>query len=197
MNRGSRGVCTGDKSAAEGFDDRFLVLAVQRRDESAFEALYRRHASAVFAVTVRELGDADLAGELTQLAFIRLWERAATIRVESRVRAWLIMVAHNAAIDVARQRRNTTTLEAAPVTISPDRADDGALKAQRSTAVRAALDTLPAEQRQAVEMAYFGGLTQTEIAQILREPLGTVKGRIRLAMRKLRSALGPFQEEFA
>jgi RNA polymerase sigma-70 factor (ECF subfamily) len=185
-------------SSADHEDDADLVRAVQRRNGTAFDILYRRHATAVYAVVVRELRDAAQADDLTQLAFTRLWERASTIHPEVvRLRAWLVRVAHNAAIDTARRARPTATLDEVAMIPSPDRADEPAMYAERSSAVRAALDRLPDDQRRAVELAYFGGLTQTEIADVLEEPLGTVKGRIRLAMRKLRESLEPFQEEYA
>lgn len=198
MIRRSLGPRIVEAVEARGIDDASLIRAVQRRDESAFETLYRRHATAVYAVTVREVHDADVASELTHVAFVRMWERAATIRTESlRLRPWLIMVARNAGMDMARRRKPVAALEEVPVAIAPDRAEDEALQAERSTAVRLALEALPTEQWLVVELAYFGGLTQSEIAETLSEPLGTVKSRIRLAMQKMRDALGPFREEFA
>jgi RNA polymerase sigma-70 factor, ECF subfamily len=170
-------------------DSELLVLLAQRRSD-AFEELYRRHAPAVTAAMRRLLRDSELAAEVTQVAFMRLWDRYADDR-GGRLRAWLVRVAHNAAIDRLRIKRVST----APLTEAVDRAaealgpDEEVITKERKNDVRAALRALPNVQRDAIELAYFGGLSQNDIAQITGEPLGTVKGRIRLGMQRLRALM--------
>jgi RNA polymerase sigma-70 factor (ECF subfamily) len=166
-----------------------LALLAHRRPD-AFEELYRRHAPAVTATMRRLFRDSELAAEVTQVAFMRLWERYADDH-RGRLRAWLVRVAHNAAIDRLRIKSVSTL----PLTEDVDRAaellgpDEEVIMKERKNDVRAALRALPNLQRDAIELSYFGGLSQTDIAEITGEPLGTVKGRIRLGMQRLRAIM--------
>ncbi len=157
-----------------------LLERVARRCTDAFEELYRRHAPVVNAFGRRLFGDPELAAEATQVAFMRLWDRAHLMERQSRLRAWLITVAHNAAVD--RRRRTSFS------TITSDPADEVA-RSEQEHDVRAALRALPIEQRTVIELSYFCGLSQTEMARLIGVPLGTIKGRIRLAMRRLKTLL--------
>ena len=183
--------------AVSEIDDVTLMMGVQRRDEAAFEMLYRRHARAVHAVIYRSVHDLVLADDITQTAFFRLWERSKTINVVGlRLRPWLVSVALNAIVDHTRRSRPTVALDDVPHPASPERAEQRAVEMERRDVLHAALSGLPEDQRQAINLAYFGGLTQAEIAEVLNQPLGTIKGRIRLAMQKLRNVLGPLGESY-
>ena len=174
----------------EATDEELLALVAGRRPD-AFEELYRRHAPAVNALGRRLFGDPEVAAEVTQVAFMRLWDRAHLMDRESRLRAWLTTVAHNAGVDRQRRKRLSTIplVEAHDrATESLDPADEAIMKEQKHD-VRTALRALPSEQRNAIELSYFGGLTQTEIARLTGEPLGTIKGRIRLGMQRLRTLM--------
>lgn len=177
------------------------MLAVTARDESAFAVIYERYVDLVYSAAVRVLGDAQLAEDATQDVFVRLWRRPETFVAErGRFLSWLMSVSRNRAVDELRargRRRKREGLalaetEEGQVQDEPGREDDPARAAQlheEQRAVRRALAELPAEQKLALELAYFGGLTQQEIAVTLHEPLGTVKTRIRLGMQKLRRLL--------
>jgi RNA polymerase sigma-70 factor, ECF subfamily len=172
-------------------NDQELLELVARRRVDAFEELYRRHAPAVNALARRTFVDPELAAEVTHVAFMRLWDRAHLMHRESRLRAWLTTVAHNAGSD-RRRRKHLATMplvearDFASAAIGPD---DEAIMTESKREVRAALRQLPLEQRKAIELAYFGELSQTEIAQLTGDPLGTVKGRIRLGMQRLRTLM--------
>lgn len=181
--------------------DEALMLAVTARDDTAFAALYDRYVDLVYSAAVRVLGDAQLAEDATQDVFVRLWRRPETFVAErGRFLSWLMSVARNRAVDELRARgrrrkREGIALadtEEAHINDTP-RTDEDPLRAaqlhEEQRAVRRALCELPAEQKLALELAYFGGLTQQEISVTLHEPLGTVKTRIRLGMQKLRRSL--------
>lgn len=181
---------------AELDDEALLRLVVIRRAD-AFDELYRRHAFAVAAVAARASRNRSDADEATQSAFLALWRRAPSVVVRgASLRAWLVTVGRNAAIDRARGARPVHALDASHETIpaSEPGPEDSAMQRDTSRSVRAALEALDPDQRSVVELAYFGGLSQTEIAVTTGVPLGTVKGRIRLAMRHLRRALSPAEE---
>ncbi len=164
----------------------------------ALEGLYDRYSSLVFSVAVRVLNDRQLAEDVTQEVFLRLWRRPGSYDPErSRFRSWLMSVTRNRSIDerrrvVRRLRLEEREDDAAPDPPGPERFHDPQLEAELAEdrrAVREALTRLPPPQREVIELAYFGGLTQVEIAALTREPLGTVKTRIRLGIQKLRVAL--------
>lgn len=168
--------------------DEALLRRIVVRDETAFHLAYRRHAAAVMAIAYRVLRDRDAAAEITQQTFLRLWDRASTLDArEGRLRPWLLLVARNAAIDVGRRKRlGSAALERrAPRADEPDIADTVVERTQ-ARATRDLLAILSDEQRAIVELAYFGGLTQMEIAATLNLPLGTIKSRLRLALKHLR-----------
>ncbi len=166
------------------------------RDVAALDALYGRHARPTFALALKLLGDRELAEEVVQESFLKLWQRShAFDRQRGRLLPWLLGVAHHRAVDTLRHRqvesRHRVHDDSADV---QDRGADvdpelQALDSQRAEAVALALARLPRTQRQALELAYFRGLTQSEIAAHLDQPLGTVKTRIRLAMQKLRASV--------
>ncbi len=171
--------------------DETLLRRVAQRDETAFHLIYRRHATAVMAVAYRILGDRETAAETTQITFLRLWHRASTLEPrEGRLRPWLLSVARNAAIDHERHRRRGIAAFGALFTSLPE-ADPAETVIARARARETddLLATLSPEQRAVVELAYFGELTQTEIAATLGVPLGTVKSRLRLGLGHLRTLL--------
>jgi RNA polymerase sigma-70 factor, ECF subfamily len=174
----------------EATDGELVVLVAERHAE-AFEELYRRHAPAVNAISRRLFGDFELAAEVTQVAFMRLWDRAHLVDGEGRLRSWLVTVAHNAAVDRRRRKRFSTTplVEALDRVAESPGPDDEAIMNERKHDIRAALRALPTAQRSAIELSYFGGLSQSEIAELTGEPLGTVKGRMRLGMQRLRALM--------
>lgn len=174
------------------------MLAIVQHDEAAFSLLYDRYSGLVYSTCLRVLADAQLAQDTTQEVFVRLWRKPeAFVASRGRLLSWLMSVARNRAVDELRargrrQRREDPGADDALVAVADAGAIDplGAVQAEEQRGrVRAALAELPAEQRQALELAYFGGLTQQEIALQLHEPLGTIKTRVRLAMQKLRRAL--------
>ncbi len=178
-------------------DDELLMQRVVGRDAEAFARLYDRHADLIYSVALRVLADPALAQDAAQDVFLRLW-RTPTAYDPARGRfvSWLVSVARNRAVDEVRmrgRRRLREMGENASLDDPPDaRAEDPQLAVQVQAdrlAVRRALALLPDEQRTAIELAYFSGLTQQEIAERLGQPLGTIKTRTRLAMRKLRAAL--------
>jgi RNA polymerase sigma-70 factor (ECF subfamily) len=177
--------------------DEELVRLVRGRDERAFELLYYRYADLVYSVALRILADPGLAQDVAQEVFLRLWRAPDSYDVaRGRFSNWLMSVARNRAVDEVRMRGRRRLREVTPTAMVEDppdgQAPDPATAAQvevEAAAVRRALRALPQEQRLALELAYFGGMTQQEIAQALGQPLGTVKTRTRLAMKKLRHAL--------
>ncbi|HVA38827.1 MAG TPA: sigma-70 family RNA polymerase sigma factor [Candidatus Dormibacteraeota bacterium] len=185
----------------EGYGDETLLALVARRDAVAFETLYRRHAGLARLLILRILGDVEDAEESLQEAFSRVWLRADSYRpTGAGPRAWIVAIARNSALDRLRRRNvrpRTESLDGAPVPLA-EVADDPAeasVRAEIGRRVQAALRDLSEEQREALELAYFSGLTQREIAERTRSPLGTVKSRMRLAMRHLRDRLEPLMAE--
>lgn len=179
------------------FDDEALLRLVVLAQEQALGALYDRYGRLVYSMALNVTGDPGLAEEITQDVFLRVWNKAETYRAEQgKVITWLSSIARYRAIDLLRRRSirpegNLASWVEEVGLKQPDSVDVEAEieMAQRRYRVRWAMAQLPPEQRQALAYAYFQGYSHSEIAKRLREPLGTVKTRIRLAMQKLRQLL--------
>jgi len=176
-------------------DDSVLIGLVARRDEAALSVLYDRYNRLVFSLALRVVGERALAEEIVLDSFWSVW-RAADSFVADRGRfvAWLMSVARHRAIDELRRLNvrpegNSVELDDALKMPHADQLEEIVDLHQRRDLVRSVLAQLPGPQRQALEMAYFGGLTQQEIADKTATPLGTVKTRMRLGMLKLRDEL--------
>jgi RNA polymerase sigma-70 factor (ECF subfamily) len=178
--------------------DEALLRLVGVRHTGAFDELYRRHAAAVAAVAARLVPDRADADEATQRAFMTLWNRAASLDVRGgSLRPWLVTVGRNAALDRLRRVRPTVATDATHERIPATDAGPEETVVQRDVRrnIEHALEALDPDQRAVVELAYFGGLSQTQISAQTGVPLGTVKSRVRLAMRHLRRMLEPVMEE--
>ncbi len=178
-------------------DDAVLIALVAQRDEMALAELYDRYSRLVYSVALRVVGQRQLAEEITLDAFQNVWRAAASFRQDrGRFVTWLMSVTRHRAIDELRRlgvrpEGSSVALEQEIDAILPrsDSVEDLVSLQQRREAVRRALAELPEAQRRALELAYFGGLTQQEIAERLDVPLGTIKTRMRMGMQKLRRAL--------
>ena len=181
---------------AERVEDADLVQGVRRRDREAFALLYDRYASAVNGMALMVLRDPNLAEDVTHDVFLRLWQRPETYEAtRGRFAPWLMQVARNRAIDVRRRRRVQPALavddEIARWALDPDPDPaEQVITRQVRRQVREALAELAPDQRRLLELAYFGGMSQSQIAASLERPLGTVKSQIRTAMRRLAGRLG-------
>jgi RNA polymerase sigma-70 factor (ECF subfamily) len=164
------------------------VSAIRSGDENAMAALYDRYSSIVYSVALRVLGDTYAAEDVLQEVFMQLWRNPGAFdSSRGNMAAWLAVIARNRAIDSLRKRRPETDIADVVVSVDPDMAGD-AERARAMEKVRGALGTMPAAQRTALEMAYFEGLTHTEIASKTGEPRGTIKTRIRAGLLALRKA---------
>jgi RNA polymerase sigma factor (sigma-70 family) len=181
----------------EAVDDRALLGSIAGGDDEAFRHLFERHGPAATALARRVVRQAHLAEEIVQEAFLGVWRDPRGYDAErGSVRAWLFGMVHHRAVDLVRreesQRRRADEMVAGIRDEAADHADDvvaDLARPQEQRLVRAALDGLPAEQRDVLEQMYFDGLSQTQIAERTGQPLGTVKSRALLGMRRLRSAL--------
>jgi RNA polymerase sigma-70 factor (ECF subfamily) len=172
--------------------DEALMIRVQGNDPRAFELLYDRHRNAVFWLAQRILDDRGLAADATQEAFINLWRnRDLYLPGRGRVKWWLLRIVRNRAIDLQRRDRDLVLRGEATfeLIVAPDSTEDEVLAEAERRELAVLLEALPSEQREVIELAYFAGLSHAEITQRLGLPLGTIKGRIRLALEKLRLAL--------
>ena len=176
--------------------DEDLMAVVDRKDPDAFEALYDRHGGAAFSLAYRIVGDRTSAEDAVQEAFLSIWRSNARFdRARGSVRSWVLSVVRNRAIDALRRGGvNAPKLDhdddaALAAREAPDRTDVAAIRNETASELRGAIESLPNEQSQVIELAYFGGFTHTEIAGILEAPVGTVKGRMRLGLEKLRNQL--------
>jgi len=183
--------------ALQRLADEELITLVERQDADAFAVIYDRHGGAAYSLAHRIVGDPAVAEDVTQEAFLSVWRSGARFdAARGSVRSWTLGIVRNRAIDALRR--------AASPAPKLDLDDDGVLEGQaageltdaeairRETAqrVRGALGELPDEQSQVIGLAYFGGFTHSEIAEMLGMPLGTVKGRMRLGLEKIRVMLG-------
>jgi len=165
-------------------------------EADAFEVIFDRHASAAFSLAYRMCGRRAMAEDIVQESFLSLWRSGARYdRGRGSVRSWVLSVVHNRAIDAfrrdaAKDRRDVADDGIAQLLPSPDETDTEVERRDEARQIRSALRELPPDQRQVIELAYFGGFTHTEIAAMLELPAGTVKGRMRLGLGKLRLALG-------
>ncbi|MEO6350010.1 MAG: sigma-70 family RNA polymerase sigma factor [Candidatus Limnocylindrales bacterium] len=188
------GVVAGDAAGAIT-DEALLASLVDGADQLALSELYDRYQAVMYGLAMRITNDAALAQDAVQEAFVGVWRNSSRYTPDrASVRTWILSITHHRAIDIVRRRRLTTPLPeadeptTAPALMSPDvwpevqRAVDGA-------AVRYAMSGLPELQREAIELAYFQGLTQVEISSRTGAPLGTVKSRVRLGLQQLRRAL--------
>jgi RNA polymerase sigma-70 factor (ECF subfamily) len=187
-----------DYSALE--DTALLKLVAGARSE-ALGALYDRYGRLVYSVAFHVVGDGETAEEITQDVFVRVWEGAASYRPEvAKVSSWIISITRHRAIDELRRRgarpeKNSTPLpEENSIEFSADSLQidgpEGIVESElQSDAIRRAVETLPPDQRRVLGLAYFRGLSHSQIAEQLGEPLGTIKSRIRIAMQKLRDVL--------
>ncbi len=185
-----------DPESLQRLADEDLMTLVDAGDPDAFAVIYDRHGGAAYSLAHRIVGEAGIAEDVTQEAFLSIWRSTARFdAARGSVRAWVLGIVRNRAIDALR-----SSARPAP---KLDRDDDAALETQvasqrteaeairRETAgrLRQALGLLPPEQSQVIELAYFGGFSHSEIAAMLGAPIGTVKGRMRLGLEKIRAAL--------
>ncbi len=176
--------------------DEELARLVGAKDVAAFELFYDRHATAAYSLAYRIVGDAAAAEDVTQEAFLSIWRsRSGYDATRGSVRGWLLGIVRNRAIDALRRRAAAPRLafegevEALAGASSGEGTEALALQRETASELRAAIGSLPGEQAQVIELAYFGGFSQAEIARLLAVPLGTVKGRMRLGLEKIRTAL--------
>ena len=180
-------------------DDRELLRRMRHGDEPALEALYARYGGLIYTLALRIVGDRELAREVLQDTFLRAWDGRDTYdEHRGRVPWWLMGIARNRAIDLLRSRSHQARLREADAppsgTVATDRPrNSGDVIGLRRT-ITDALAALSATQREAIELAYYRGLTQAEIARELGQPLGTIKSRTREAIERLRVVLRPLIE---
>jgi RNA polymerase sigma-70 factor (ECF subfamily) len=178
--------------ALESLSDEALLAIIATPDgELALAELYDRYGKIAYGLAYRVLRDSALAEDAVQEAFITVWRTAGTyIRERGKPRTWLLTLVHRRAVDLVRreQRRRMPSAAEAPAPATPAAEDEATLR-DRRRAVQAALTQLPADQREALELAYYGGLTQTELAEQLGVPLGTIKSRMFAGLRRLRDLL--------
>ncbi len=180
-----------------GWEDRTLVAGIARRQQEALDQLYEKYQAVVYHLAFRILNSRESAEEVVHDVFWQVWREAGRYDAQrGSVGAWLATLARSRTIDTLRARRDkpaaAVDIDDRPITTDPaDDPQEVASLDQRALLVRDALDSLPADQRAALELSFFGGLTHVEIAKQLAEPLGTVKTRIRAAMLRLREQLRP------
>jgi RNA polymerase sigma-70 factor, ECF subfamily len=179
--------------------DEDVMQLVRRGDPRAFEIVYERHSAAAFSLAYRMMGTRSGAEDVTQDAFLSLWRSGARYdRARGSVRTWVLGIVHHRAIDALRRatvhdRRRSSDEGIEERFEAAERTDVEAARREEAGTVRDALSTLPADQCQVIELAYFGGFTHTEIAEMLEAPVGTIKGRMRLGLKKMRAQLGEGQ----
>ncbi|MCB0876673.1 MAG: sigma-70 family RNA polymerase sigma factor [Solirubrobacterales bacterium] len=180
----------------ERLADEELMAHVDRKDPHAFEVLYDRHGGAAYSLAYRIVGDRNAAEDVAQEAFLSIWRSNARFdRARGSVRSWVLSVVRNRAIDALRRggggapkldHDDDAVLEARP---GEELTEEEALRRETSRELRGALDSLPEDQSQVIQLAYFGGFSHSEIAEMLSMPLGTVKGRMRLGLEKIRAQI--------
>jgi len=176
--------------------DEDLMPLIAGKDPIAFEVFYDRHGGAAYSLAYRIVGSAQAAEDVTQEALISIWRSGARFdRARGSVRAWTLGIVRNRAIDYLRRESGRAPklafdseeiLERRP---SEEFTDAEALRRETAREVRGALTDLPDDQSKVIQLAFFGGFSHSEIAEMLQEPLGTIKGRMRLGMEKIRAAL--------
>ena len=172
-----------------------MLDLLARAEPEGVEMLYDRYSGLAYTLAFRVLNDAGAAEDVVQEAFLSVWRRASTYRSDrGSLRTWVCSIVHHRALDRLRGRagraRYDVALEHAPVEVtSVSDTWDQVAEALEREQVHRALNELSVEQRETIELAYFGGYSQTEISDLMRVPLGTVKGRTRLALRKLRGLI--------
>jgi RNA polymerase sigma-70 factor (ECF subfamily) len=178
--------------------DEEVMQLVGEGSPRAFELLYDRHGGAAFSLAYRMVGDRVMAEDISQEAFLSIWRsRMRYDASRGSVRTWVLGIVHNRTIDALRRgavhERRREQFEGVE-----ERTDVEAARREEARSVRTALDTLPVDQRRTIELAYFGGFSHSQIAELLDEPIGTIKGRMRLGLDKLRNQLADFAAgEFA
>ena len=180
----------------ERLADEELMPLIGEKDADAFEVFYDRHGGVAYSLAYRIVGDRNAAEDVVQEAFLSIWRSGARYdRARGSVRAWTLGIVRNRAIDALRRHAggapkltfdDDAVLEQRP---SPDYTDEQALQNEEAARLRGALTELPGDQSKVIELAYFGGFSHSEIAEMLSMPLGTVKGRMRLGIEKIRTQL--------
>jgi RNA polymerase sigma-70 factor (ECF subfamily) len=185
-----------ERDKAERLADEELMPLIGEKDPEAFEVLYDRHGGVAYSLAYRIVGEKTAAEDVTQEAFISIWRSGARFdRARGSVRSWMLSIVRNRAIDTLRSRAgkapkltfdDEAALEQRP---AEELTEEEAMQHETAQELRGAVTSLPHEQAKVIELAYFGGFSQSEIAEMLGLPLGTVKGRMRLGMEKIRGEL--------
>ena len=185
---------TGKQLAA--LADEELMLRVREGDSTAFSMVYDRHSTAAYSLAYRMCGKRGAAEDVVQEAFLSLWRASARYDAQrGSVRTFILGIVHNRAIDALRRSTVHDSRRASDEGIEErfaavERTEAEVARRDEAAEVRTALDELPVDQQKVIELAYFGGFTHSEIAEMIDTPLGTVKGRMRLGLEKLRASLG-------
>ena len=175
--------------------DEEVMHLVQQGNARAFELLYDRHGGAAFSLAYRMVGDRVAAEDVAQEAFLSIWRSRLRYKPErGSVRTWVLGIVHHRGIDALRRSivhdRRRAGMEGIEEKLeTPQLTDVEAARHEEAETVRAALESLPDDQSRVIELAYFAGFSQSQIAEMLEMPIGTVKGRMRLGLEKLRRAL--------
>jgi RNA polymerase sigma-70 factor, ECF subfamily len=185
------------EAALQSLADEELMSLVAKGQARAFETIYERHCGAAFSLAYRMCGKRALAEDVAQEAFLSIWRSGGRYdRARGSVRTWVLGIVHNRAIDALRksvvhERRRASDEGIEERFEARERTEVEAARREEAETIRGMLDTLPDEQSRVIELAYFGGFTHSEIAEMLGAPIGTVKGRMRLGLEKLRGQLAP------
>jgi RNA polymerase sigma-70 factor, ECF subfamily len=184
------------KERAERLADEELMPLIGAKDPAAFEVFYDRHGGVAYSLAYRIVGERAAAEDVTQEAFISIWRSGARFdRTRGSVRSWMLSIVRNRAIDMLRGKAgkapklsfdDDAILEQRP---AEELTEEEAMRRETASEVRGAIGQLPGEQSKVIELAYFGGFSQSEISRMLGLPLGTVKGRMRLGLEKIRGEL--------
>ena len=182
--------------ALQRLADEDLMTLVDGKDSDSFAVIYDRHGGAAYSLAHRIVGDAGMAEDVTQEAFLSIWRSTARFdAARGSVRAWVLGIVRNRAIDALRRvARPAPKLDLDDDAVletqaASQRTETEAIRRETADRLRQALGLLPREQSQVIELAYFGGFSHSEIADMLGAPIGTVKGRMRLGLEKIRSTL--------
>jgi len=175
--------------------DEDLMQLVRGGNSKAFEVVYERHSGVSYSLAYRMVGTRNAAEDVVQEAFLSIWRSGARYeRARGSVRTWVLGIVHHRAIDALRRsyvhdRRRASDEGIEERFEAKERTESEVARRDEARTVRTTMDTLPPEQCQVIELAYFGGFTHTEIADMLETPIGTVKGRMRLGLEKMRTQL--------